>query len=60
VMLTWDEVKGLMEGRLYVDAPPAGQTHLTGWARRHADTLGRCYTSELARRRDRSSRYPSN
>mgnify|MGYP000965004863 FL=1 len=43
-------------GLLCVDAPPAGATRLTEWARAHADTLGRRYASELARRvhRDRS------
>ena len=60
VVLTREEIEGLMQGLLYVDAPPAGQTHLTDWARRHAATLGRRYTSELARRRDRKSRYASN
>ncbi len=60
VVLTRDEIRGLMQGLLYVDAPPAGQTRLTDWTRRHADTLGLRYTSELARRRDRKSRYGSN
>ena len=49
--VTREEVIGLMENRLFVDAPPAGTTKLTGWARQHAATLGRTYASELARRR---------
>ncbi len=57
VMMTWDEVKGLTRGLLYVDAPPAGEIALTEWARDHADILGRRYASELARRKDRSSAY---
>jgi NADH dehydrogenase len=50
VMITWEEIKGLMADLLYVDAPPAGTTRLTDWARDHADTLGVRYASELARR----------
>ena len=60
VVVTREEIEGLMADLLYVDAPPAGQTRLTDWARRHADTLGRKYTSELARRRDRRSAYAAN
>jgi NADH dehydrogenase len=60
VMLTREEIEGLMAGLLYVDAPPAGTTRLTDWIREHADTLGRTYTSELARRTDRVSAYRSN
>ena len=50
VVLTWQEAKGLMEGLLYVDAPPTGTTRLTEWAEAHADELGRHYASELGRR----------
>lgn len=50
VFITRDEIKGLMADLLYVDAPPAGTTPLTEWAREHAATLGRAYASELARR----------
>jgi len=60
VFLTWEEVQGLMAGTLAVDTPPVGQTKLTDWARKHADTLGKQYTSELARRIDRTSSYRSN
>jgi uncharacterized protein YbjT (DUF2867 family) len=60
VFLTWEEVKGLMAGTLAVDTPPTGKTVLTTWAREHADTLGRNYTSELARREDRRAEYRSN
>jgi NADH dehydrogenase len=49
-----------MAGLLYVDSPPAGKTRLTDWMNEHADTLGRQYTSELARRIDRTSSYSSN
>lgn len=60
VVVTKDEIEGLMADLLYVDSPPAGRTVLTEWVRSHADTLGRRYTSELARRKDRVSPYRSN
>jgi uncharacterized protein YbjT (DUF2867 family) len=60
VVITYEEIKGLMDGRLYVDAPPLGTTRLTDWIDRHRDTLGRSYTSEMARRVDRTSQYRSN
>ena len=60
VIITRQEIRGLMEGRLYVDAPPLGATKLTDWILRHRDTLGRHYTSEMARRVDRFSEYRSN
>ena len=51
VIVTRQEIQGLMEERLYVDSPPAGDTKLTDWATQHAATLGTHYASELARRR---------
>jgi uncharacterized protein YbjT (DUF2867 family) len=60
VVLTWEEIQGLMAGTLGVDSPPTGTTRLTAWVRDHAATLGRMYTSELARRVDRARSYPSN
>ena len=60
VMITREEIKGLMADLLHVDSPPTGTTRLTDWIRRHADSLGRKYTSELARRRDREGEYASN
>ena len=60
VVITKDEIEGLMADLLVVDSPPTGTTVLTEWIKDHADTLGRTYTSELARRRDRASAYRSN
>jgi NADH dehydrogenase len=57
VVITREEIEGLMAGLLHVDAPAAGQTRLTEWAARHAATLGTRYASELARRRDRNAAY---
>jgi len=57
VLITREEIEGLMNNLLYVDAPPAGETSLTDWAKRHAVSLGRQYSNELARRRDRRTEY---
>ena len=60
VMITHEEIKGLMADLLHVDSPPAGATRLTDWIREHADSLGRKYTSELARRKNTRTEYQSN
>jgi uncharacterized protein YbjT (DUF2867 family) len=60
IVITREEIRGLMENRLFVEAPPLGTTKLTEWVDRHKHTLGRHYTSELARRVDRRSEYRSN
>lgn len=51
-LVTRDEIEGLMAGLLYVNSPPAGKTRLTDWTREHAESLGKQYSSELARRKD--------
>jgi NADH dehydrogenase len=50
VVVTRDEIEGLMRNLLCTNSPPAGPTRLTDWARAHAATLGQQYASELARR----------
>ncbi len=60
VINTRDEVTGLMQERLYVDAPPLGTTKLSDWVRASRDELGRRYASELKRRFDRVSAYGAN
>lgn len=57
VVITREEIEGLMADLLYTDSPPAGDVKLTDWAREHAETLGKHYASELARRRDRRRPY---
>lgn len=57
VVLTRDEIGALMAGLLDSNGPATGETRLTEWARTHADSLGRRYASELARRRDRAAAY---
>ena len=59
IFVTREEIKGLMEGLLCVDTPPTGKTRLSDWLHINADTLGRNYASELARRHDRHSSYLS-
>jgi uncharacterized protein YbjT (DUF2867 family) len=49
VLLTRDEMEGLMAGLLVSDHPPAGQTRLKDWLARDAKTVGATYASELAR-----------
>ena len=60
MVITREEIRGLMEGRLYVNAPPLGATKLSEWVAEHRDTLGYRYTSELLRRTDRLTTYRSN
>jgi NADH dehydrogenase len=50
VVITREEIRGLMEGRLHVEAPALGVTRLSAWVRENAAGLGKRYTSELARR----------
>jgi NADH dehydrogenase len=57
VLITREEIEGLMANLLYVDSPPAGRTRLSEWVKAHAATLGLSYRSELARRTDRVSGY---
>ncbi len=49
VVLTRDEVGGLMANLLVSDGPPTGQTRLSDWLARHAGQVGRRYASELDR-----------
>ena len=46
-----------MQGLLATESEPVGQTRLSDWARKHADTLGRRYATELGRRRNRRAAY---
>jgi uncharacterized protein YbjT (DUF2867 family) len=49
VVLTQEEVDGLMSNLLVVEGSPTGRTHLSDWLREHAATVGKRYASELAR-----------
>lgn len=60
VVITREEIRGLMANRLAVTAPPLGNTKLSAWVEENKRTLGRHYTSEMLRRVDRTSGYKSN
>ena len=49
VVLTRDEVDGLMAGPLASEEQPTGTTRLSDWLKDGADGLGRRYVSELTR-----------
>jgi len=57
ILITQDEILGLMQDLLYTASPPVGTIQLTTWAREHADTLGVHYASELQRRLHRDVSY---
>lgn len=58
-VITRDEVRALTSELLYSGAQPQGVTKLTDWAKRHAETIGLRYASELKRREDREKAYDS-
>ena len=49
VVLTRDEVDGLMAGLLTSESPPTGKTKFTDWLDENRHNLGRSYVSELQR-----------
>lgn len=49
VIVTRDEVRGLMSSLLLSQGPPTGQTRLSDWLEEHAESVGRRYASEMAR-----------
>ena len=49
VVLTRDEVEGLIANLLVSKNPPTGKTRLSDWLSQHADTIGIHYASELNR-----------
>ncbi len=51
ILLTRDEIEGLMANLLYVEGRPTGTTRLSQWLEENRESLGRRYSSELARRR---------
>jgi len=57
VINTRDEVRGLMQEKLYVRSVPLGTTKLSDWVRASREDIGRRYASELQRRLYRGSAY---
>ena len=49
VVITRDEVEGLMAGLLVSPGPPTGRTRLSAWVARHAHLLGIRYANEVGR-----------
>jgi NADH dehydrogenase len=49
VMLTSDELRGLMAGLVATEGPATGTIKLSEWLHEHAAEVGRAYASELAR-----------
>jgi len=49
VLLTEDELRGLMGGLLVSDQPPTGRTRLSEWLTANAERVGTRYASELKR-----------
>jgi uncharacterized protein YbjT (DUF2867 family) len=49
VILTRDEINGLMAGLLVSSEPPRGETRLSEWLSENKSTVGAQYASELAR-----------
>ncbi len=47
VVLTWDEVIGLMDNLLVSSEPPVGTKKLSEWVEENADKVGKGYFSEL-------------
>ena len=49
VLITRDEVAGLMANLLISQETPTGHTHLSQWLEENADHIGKAYASELKR-----------
>ncbi|MCH7961483.1 MAG: epimerase, partial [Planctomycetes bacterium] len=57
VIITRQEITGIMRNLLDSDAPPTAPTRLTDWAKNNRATLGLRYASEVARRIKREAAY---
>ena len=49
VLITRDEIAGLMANLLISQKPPTGYTHLGNWLEQNVDSVGKKYASELSR-----------
>ncbi len=49
ILLTWEELRGLMEEYLVSQEPPRGKVRLGDWVEANRDQVGTRYLSELAR-----------
>lgn len=49
VVVTRDELEGLMAGLVTTEGPATGSRRLTGWLAQNAETVGKRYASEVSR-----------
>ena len=57
VIITREEISGLMRGLLDSPSPVPNSTRLTDWATQHREHLGVRYASEIGRRVQRTRAY---
>jgi NADH dehydrogenase len=57
VVVTKEEIAGLMQNLLVTNSSPVGHTPLSRWVMENNSILGLRYSSEIARRRDRVRSY---
>lgn len=57
VLITPDEIKGLMANLLYTGSPAAGFTSFRDWVRENRNWLGMRYANEVGRRTNRTAPY---
>lgn len=57
IMITKDEMTGIMQNLLCVQASPAGTIKLSQWLVENRETIGLRYASDLARRKNRQVAY---
>ncbi|MCG3123722.1 MAG: hypothetical protein GIKADHBN_02143 [Phycisphaerales bacterium] len=57
IVITREEIEGLMRGLLFSDSQARGSVRLSEWVRSHSHELGVRYASELGRRTDRAAAY---
>lgn len=55
VVLTREEVIGLMDNLLVTDSPPTGKTKLSEWVEKNKQTLGKQYANEIKRHYGKTS-----
>ncbi len=57
VVITRQEIAGLMSNLLYTDSTPTGTTKFSSWVNENANLLGTTYKSEVARRKNTLDSY---
>lgn len=57
VILTKEEIKGLMDDLLHVNSDPVGKIKLTDWLNKNRDSIGMRYAPEIKRRTDVKTAY---